>query len=132
LPLSSMATASPSIRQPAGSFAAALTKALNLSLQSLPLRVQAVATPSPTASSSRYPSYLYSCSQLLPVGTSSTSVASWLLERRRRLARLALGAPAFLAAAVGLPDIFAGRNLRHGPAGRDAGHAIVDQRIAVV
>ena len=52
-PSSSSATASPSIRQPAGSFAAALTSALNLSLQSLPLRVHAVATPSPTASSSR-------------------------------------------------------------------------------
>ena len=53
LPSSSSATASPSIRQPAGSLAAALTSALNLSLQSMPLRVQAVATPSPTASSSR-------------------------------------------------------------------------------
>src|SRR5437868_13892446 len=64
------------MRHPAGSFAAALTSALNLSLQSLPLRVQAVATPSPTASNSRYPSYLYSWIQLVPGGTSSTKVAS--------------------------------------------------------
>ena len=53
LPLSSSATASPSIRQPAGSFAAALTSARNLSLQSFPLRVQAVAAPVPVAISSR-------------------------------------------------------------------------------
>src|SRR5437868_8644253 len=64
------------MRHPAGSFAAALTSALNLSLQSLPLRVHAVATPSPTASNSRYPSYLYSWIQLVPGGTSSTRVAS--------------------------------------------------------
>src|SRR3954449_8432583 len=64
------------MRQPAGRRAAAFTSALNLSLQSLPLRVQAVATPSPTDSSRRYPSYLYSWIHELPVGTSSTSVAS--------------------------------------------------------
>src|SRR5437868_4233449 len=64
------------MRQPAGSLDAAFTSALNLSLQSLPLRVHAVATPSPTASSSRYPSYLYSWIHALPAGTSSTRVAS--------------------------------------------------------
>src|SRR5262245_32896024 len=76
MPSSSSATASPSIRQPAGSRAAAFTSGLNLSLQSLPLRVQAVATPSPTASRRRWPAYLYSWVQASPVCTSSTSVAS--------------------------------------------------------
>ena len=55
-----------------------------------------------------------------------------LLERRRRLARLFLGAPALLAASVRFPHVLAGRDLGHRPAGGDTGHAIVDQRIAIV
>ena len=53
-------------------------------------------------------------------------------ERRRRLARGLLRAPALLAAAVGAPDVLPDRNFGHRPPGRHAGHAIVDERIAVV
>ena len=48
------------------------------------------------------------------------------------LLALLLRAAALLPAAVGAPDVLARRDLGHGPAGGDAGHAIVDQRVAVV
>ena len=55
----------------------------------------------------------------------------WLDEGRRRLARGFLCAAAFLAATVRAPDVLSDRDLGHGPPGRHAGHAAVDQRVAV-
>src|SRR5439155_6141608 len=54
-----------------------------------------------------------------------------LLERRRGSARLALGPAAFLPTAVRPPYVLAGRDLGHRAAARDAGHALVDQRITI-
>src|SRR6476646_1301393 len=55
-----------------------------------------------------------------------------LLERRRRLARFLLAAPALLTAAVRAPDALSSRDLGHGATRRNAGGALIDQRVAVL
>ena len=112
-PSRSSATASPSIRQPAGKLAAALTIARNLSLQSLPLRVQAVAAPPPVGDQQPI-AVIFILVQPVGAGRHRVDQGRQLrrLERRRRLPRLLLRAARLAALAIGVPDVGSRRRFR--------------------